>query len=72
MSYNIYLINKRKKEFVRTKSNGEQSEFLIDYLNDNIGEEILIEGQDSLSVENLLYEETGLEYKEIELTDYSD
>lgn len=69
MGYNIYLINERKKEFVRTKTNGEDCDFIIGFLIANKGEVLSIEGESSEAVEDLLSEK-GRDYKEIDLWDY--
>lgn len=67
MSCDIYLINKDKKEFVRTKANGEDKDYVVKFLSDNQGETIHIRGENSNEVEDILYTEKGNEYKEIDI-----
>ena len=65
MGYNIYLINEKKKEFVRTKANGEDQDFIIGFLSDNQGETFKIRGENDTEVEDILYTETGNGYREV-------
>ena len=67
MGYDIYLINEDKKEFVRTKANGEDSDYIIKFLSDNQGETIDIRGENAWEVEYILYTERGNQYKEIDI-----
>lgn len=67
MAYNIYLINEDRKEFVRTKTNGEDKDSIIRFLYNNQGEIFKIRGENSSDVEDILYTEKGNEYKEIDL-----
>lgn len=71
MSYDVFLINETKKEFVRTKTNGEDRDYLSFYIYQNQDETITIRGENHGDVEDMLYTAKGNEYKEIDLrTEY--
>ena len=67
MGYDICLINKEKKEFVRTKANGEDKDYIIKFLSDNQNETLYIKGENSKEVEDILYTEKGNVYTEVDL-----
>lgn len=65
MGYNIFLINENKKELLRVKTNGEDSDFVVKYLSDNQGETIKILGEDSDYLWDIIYDDNLKGYKEI-------
>lgn len=65
MGYNIFLINENKKELLRVKTNGEDSDFVVKYLSDNQGETIKILGEDSDYLCDIIYDYNLKGYKEI-------
>ena len=67
MGYDIYLINEDKKEFVRTKTNGEDKDFIIKFLSDNQGETIKIRGENSNEVWDIIYDKNLHGYKEVDI-----